>query len=130
MELEAQMRRSPVVLTAGMMLLASGLAGGQGVKPSPGLPESLRTHLRGERFAPLTRLADLPGEVREGLKALFRSPTLAIAEPGAEFQATDAIMKPDLPARRLILAGCSADHCLVYYERGGVAHLRYVVLYQ
>ena len=27
------------------------------------------------------------------------------------------------------LAGCSQDHCLVYYERGGFAHLWYAVLF-
>ena len=25
----------------------------------------------------------------------------------------------NLPTRRLVMAGCSYDHCLVYYERGG-----------
>jgi hypothetical protein len=60
---------------------------------------------------------------------LFGTPTLAIAEPGAEFQATDVIVKPGLPTRRLVAAGCSTDHCLVYYERGGIAHTWQVVLF-
>ena len=29
------------------------------------------------------------------------------------------IVDPRLPIRRLIAAGCSTDHCIVYYERGG-----------
>lgn len=33
-----------------------------------------------------------------------------IAEPGAEFQATDVMRTPKLPSRRLIAAGCSTDH--------------------
>ena len=27
-------------------------------------------------------------------------------------------------------AGCSIDHCLVYYERGGFAHVHYAVLFK
>jgi hypothetical protein len=60
---------------------------------------------------------------------LFGSQTLDIAEPAAEFQATDVIVKPNLPIRRLVAAGCSFDYCLVYYERGGFAHTWHVALF-
>jgi hypothetical protein len=60
---------------------------------------------------------------------LFASQALDIAEPGAEFQATDVIVNPTLPIRRLVAAGCSTDHCLVYYERGGIAHTWHVALF-
>jgi hypothetical protein len=49
---------------------------------------------------------------------LFGSTALDIAEPGAEFK-----------VRRLVAAGCSYDHCLVYYERGGDAHTWHVALF-
>ena len=52
-----------------------------------------------------------------------------MADPGAPFQATDVMMTPRLPSRRLVAAGCSADHCLVYYERGGFAHVHQIVLF-
>ena len=82
------------------------------------LSKDLRAHLEEERFRIVTSLRGLPLGVREELQRLFGSPTLDIAEPGAEFQSTTAT--PTLPSRRLILAGCSADHhCVVYYERGG-----------
>jgi hypothetical protein len=56
--------------------------------------------------------------------------TLDIAEPRAEFQATDVLLKPNLPIRRLVAAGCSNDfYCLVYYERGGIAHTWHVALF-
>ena len=43
-----------------------------------------------------------------------------IAEPGAPFRGTDpAAQDTRLPSRRLVAAGCSRDHCLVYYERAG-----------
>ena len=77
------------------------------------------------RFAADGWLA-LPLGVRDELQTLFASQTLDIAEPGAEFQVTDVIRKPDLPIRRLVAAGCSIDHCIVYYERGGIAHTWHV----
>jgi hypothetical protein len=60
---------------------------------------------------------------------MFGTPTLEIAEPGEEFQVTDVIANPKLPIRRLVAAGCSIEHCLVYYERGGIAHTWQVALF-
>jgi len=39
------------------------------------------------------------------------------------------MVNPKLPKRRLVAAGCSSDHCLVYYERGGIAHVWEVALF-
>jgi len=99
------------------------------VAPDGALPRALRDHLKNERLEIAASIRGLPLGVREGLQTLFGTPTLAIAEPGAEFQATDVIVKPGLPTRRLVAAGCSTDHCLVYYERGGIAHTWQVVLF-
>jgi hypothetical protein len=105
----------------------SGLvAAGQTAAP---LPEALRAHVKDERFGIVTSIRGLPLGVRDGLQELFGNRTLDIAEPGAEFQATDAIANPTLPIRRLVAAGCSSDHCLIYYERGGIAHTWQVVLF-
>jgi hypothetical protein len=73
----------------------------------------------------------LPLGVRDELQTLFgSSQTLDIAEPGAEFQATDVVGNPKLPTRRLIAAGCSRDnHCLVYFERGGQTRTWRVALF-
>ena len=60
---------------------------------------------------------------------MFGSQALDIAEPGAEFQVTDVIIDPTLPRRRLVAAGCSTDHCLVYYERGGITRTWQVALF-
>ena len=61
-------------------------------------------------FKPVTRVEDLPPVARP------------MAEPGADFNATDVIVDPNLPGRRLIVAGCSATVCAIHYERGGIAH--------
>ena len=89
----------------------------------------LRAHVKEDRFGVVTSVRGLPLGVREGLQTLFRSPFLDIAEPGAAFRATDVILEPNLPTRRLVLAACSIDHCMVYYERGGIAHTWQVTLF-
>jgi hypothetical protein len=45
-----------------------------------------------------------------------------LAEPGQNWNATDAITDPNLPAKRLIWAAVGADYYVVHYERGGIAH--------
>ena len=101
---------------------------GQGAT-SGALSGALRAHVQGERFEIVTSIRGLPLGVRDGLQKLFGTPSLDIAEPGAQFQATDVIVRPNLPIRRLVASGCSIDHCLVYYERGGIAHTWQVVLF-
>ena len=97
--------------------------------PPAALSGSLRAHIQNERFEIVTSIRGLPLGVRDELQTLFGGQALNIAEPGAPFQVTDVIVNPNLPIRRLVAAGCSADHCLVYYERGGIAHTWQVVLF-
>ena len=49
-----------------------------------------------------------------------------IAEPGGNWNATDAISDPTLPAKRLIWAATRGDYYVVHYERGGIAHTFHV----
>jgi hypothetical protein len=97
-----------------LSLTVVSAAGGQPVSPSATvIADALRTHLRGEHFSPLTTVAALPAGLRQALSELFNAPALDMADPGTPFQATDVMVTPRLPARRLVAAGCSADHCLV-----------------
>lgn len=93
------------------------------------VPASIGAHVRSERFQVVTAVRGLPLGVREELQRMFGSTAMAIAEPGAPFQATDVITDPSLPSRRMSVAGCSQDHCLVYYERGGIARVWHAVLF-
>jgi hypothetical protein len=115
------------------VLMVLGLAGCAGhAQDAPlhaGLPDALRDHVRGETFAPVATVVALPASVKEGLAQLFGE-TLKMAEPGAPFQATDVLGPDRLPFRRLVAAGCSADHCLVHYEKGGFAHLFYITVFR
>ena len=109
-------------------LWAAVVVGSQAV-PSPALSAALRAHVKDERFQIVTSIRGLPLGVRDELQTLFGSQTLDIADPGAQFQVTQAIVDPKLPSRRLVAAGCSTEYCLVYYERGGSAHTWHVALF-
>ena len=105
----------------------------QAVAPAA-LSEALRDHVKNDRFGIVTSVRGLPLGVRNELQEMFDSQNtldinMDIAEPGAEFQATDVIVNPQLPIRRLVAAGCTIEYCLVYYERGGIAHTWQVALF-
>jgi hypothetical protein len=94
------------------------------------LPAPLQGHLQTDRFAISTSIKGLPLGVRDRLEEMFGQGTLQIAEPGAEFRRNDP-GNSQLPTRRLIAAGCAADHhCLVYYERGGASLTHHAALFQ
>jgi hypothetical protein len=123
------MRRTQLLLAIAASLGSVVVAGGQATDTGA-LSAALRAHVQNEEFAIVTAVRGLPLGVRDALQMLFGSGTLDIAEPGAEFQRTDAVVGPKLPTRRMVAAGCSPDHhCLVYYERGGSAHTWHVALF-
>jgi hypothetical protein len=121
------MRRTRLFCTIGVSLWSAVVC--SQAPPTAALSDTLRAHVKGDRFQIVTSIRGLPLGVRDALQKLFDTPTLDIAEPGAEFQVTDVIANPKLPIRRLVVAGCSTDHCLVYYERGGIAHTWLVALF-
>ena len=122
------MRRTRLLCAIGVSLWSAVVIGSQALAPVV-LSGALRAHVQDERFGIVTSIRGLPLGVRDGLQALFGSQSLDIAEPGAAFQVTDEIIDPKLPPRRLVAAGCSVDHCLVYYERGGISHTWQVALF-
>jgi hypothetical protein len=44
---------------------------------------------------------------------------ILFANPGEAFQASDNIVNPDLPFRRLEFAGVSDSKCFIHYQYGG-----------
>ena len=117
------------LLSAIVVSLWSAIISGQQAASGVSLSEPLRAHVKDERFEIVTSIRGLPLGVRDALQTLFGTQSLDIAEPGAEFQATDVVLDRKLPSRRLVAAGCSMDHCLVYYERGGLTHTWQVALF-
>jgi hypothetical protein len=78
----------------------------------------------------IDRLEGLPADIRSGNFALPNGKLLGgwdLAAPGGAWNATDSVVDPSLPGRRLHFAGCSASMCVLHYERGGVAHIHVVV---
>ncbi len=122
------MRRTRLFCAIGVSVWSVVVTGNQAAGPVE-LSGELRTHVKDERFGIVTAIRGLPLGVRDGLQTLFGSYALDIADPGAAFQVTDVVANPKLPLRRLVVAGCSTDHCLVYYERGGSAHTWHVALF-
>lgn len=122
-------RRTRLAGALGAALVwSAAIAGGQ-APPATTLSEALRAHLASERFQIVTSVRGLPLGVRNALQMLFASQTLDILEPDAEFPVDGLIGDPNSPNRRLAAAGCSQDHCLVYYERTGIAHTWQVGLF-
>jgi hypothetical protein len=117
-----------VLCAIGVSLWSAVVAGRQAAAPLT-LSGALRDHVKDDRFWIVTSIRGLPLGVRDELQTLFGSQTLDIADPGDEFQVTDAIVNPKLQIRRLVAAGCTIEYCLVYYERGGRAHTWYVALF-
>lgn len=116
-----------VLVALGLFILPAAAAIGQPTPPAT-LPAALRDHVKAERFDVVTSIRGLPLGVRDGLQTLFGSATLDIGESNAEIQGAGA-STPKRPLRRLVAAGCSVDHCLVYYERGGAERSWRVVLF-
>ena len=122
------MRRTQLLCAIGLSFWSAMAAGRQGTG-AEALPGALRAHVQDERFLIVTSIRGLPLGVRDGLQRLFGSRELDIADPGAEFRMTDVVVNPKQPIRRLVAAGCSTDHCLVYYERGGFTHTWHVAMF-
>jgi hypothetical protein len=51
-----------------------------------------------------------------------------LAEPGEKWNATDVIVDPSLPGKRLIWAAVGGEYYIVNYERGGIAHTYHVLV--
>jgi hypothetical protein len=111
----------------GVSLLAVVIVGGQ-TGPSGPLSAELQTRVRDERFGIITSIRGMPLGVRGALQTLFGSDSLDIAEPGARFQENERSVS-SLPTRRLTVAGCSYEYCLVYYVRGGAKPTWHVALF-
>ena len=123
-----RVRRTTLACAIAASVGSAVIAASQVAAPAA-MPTSVRAHVKEDRFDVVTSIRGLPLGVRDELQTLFGGQALDIAEPGAPFQVTDVMVNAKLPVRRLVAAGCSTDHCLVYYERGGFAHTWQLALF-
>jgi hypothetical protein len=76
------------------------------------------------RFHEVHSASDLPASI----VALCVGDKARLANPGANWNATDVITDPTLPGKRLIWAAIGSDYYVVHYERGGIAHTFHVLV--
>ncbi len=115
---------SLVLAAASIALLGAGDSGGKGLSPED------RKHLLSGKLTTVHSTADLPPKVKATFAALVHQPAFEMAEPEEPFQVGDSIMPGRrLPGRRFIFAAFDDTFCVVHYERGGIAHLYYVVAF-
>jgi hypothetical protein len=83
-------------------------------------------NLQAESLAPVVHVSGLPIIVREALRSLFGESVLQLADPQAP---SPPYMFPWTRDRRLILAGCGPDHCLVHFEHREYGRSLHIVVF-
>lgn len=106
-----------VATFAAAVLCAAARAENTQLHPPPAVLRSL------DQLHEIDSLDALPNEIRRGYFSLpdaTESHGWALAAPSSAWNATDSIIDPSLPRRRLIFAACNTTLCLLHYERGGI----------
>ena len=94
------------------------------------LPAEVRASLaRSDEFWRFVAVSAIPDAVRVAFAAETGEP-FAMAEPGAEWQATDVVADEALPRRRLDMVATSKTHCFLFYELGGFTQSRHVAVFR
>ena len=86
--------------------------------------EDRKTLQDSSRFREVHLVHDLP----PAIVALCAGDGGEIADPGHNWNATDSIIDPSLPGKRLIWAAIGGDYDVVHYERGGIAHTFHILV--
>ena len=80
--------------------------------------------LDSSRFHEVHSTRDLP----PAIVALCADDKGKIADPGQNWNATDAVTDSSLPWKRLIWAAVASDIYIVHYERGGIDHSFHILI--
>src|SRR5260370_1311878 len=103
------------------------------VSLSPNLTSGTDTsHLLTADFKIVNQMAEITQGCREIFESSFTTPVgapasagqLAVADPGHDFESTDAI-RGGLPFRRLEFGGLGGSRCFIYYQHGGAMYPRF-----
>jgi hypothetical protein len=112
------------------VFLSTWLSAGSLLAAVSHLPAEVRASLaQAGEFWRFVAVAAIPDEVRVAFATETGEP-FAMAEPGAEWQATDAPINEALPHRRLEMVALSTTHCYLFYELGGRARTRHVAVFE
>jgi hypothetical protein len=95
------------------------------------LPADLRAALRdASAFQMRAAVSAVRGSVRLSFAKAAREEIFSMAEPGAEWQATDVVDKPGAPRRRLGKVAISKSFCILFYEHGGRGRHDHVAVFR
>jgi hypothetical protein len=86
--------------------------------------EDRKALLDASRFHEVHSTKDLPSTI----VVLCVDDKGKLADPGENWNATDAITDPTLPWKRLIWAAVGSDYYVVHYECGGIDHSFHVLV--
>jgi hypothetical protein len=87
-------------------------------------PEDRKALQEASRFHEVYSTSDL----LPAIVALCAGDNGKIADPGQKWNATDAIIDPTLPGKRLIWGAAEGEYYVIHYERGGIAHTFHVLV--
>jgi hypothetical protein len=112
---------TPITSTALMLVITLlGRASGFGLEMVMTPPDDLRASLKDAKaFHVHAAVSSIPAAVRASFAKARGDEPFAMAEPSAEWQATDVIRKPGLPRRRLGKVALSESFCILFYELSG-----------
>jgi hypothetical protein len=118
------------ISTAALLVLAILCAAQDGTSAKSPLSRADRDNFFKGDFIIVTNTEAIPSNLKQSFAEITKEPVFALANPGQEYQATDAVnpKKRKLPSRRLIFAGRYGDKWFIHYERGGIGHYYAVVL--
>lgn len=121
-----------ITSTAVMLVIRLvGHASGSGRAVAMTPPDDVRVSLMDARaFHIRAAVSAIPSAVRASFTKARGDEPFAMAEPSAEWQATDVIRKPGLPRRRLRKVALSESFCILFYELGGRAHSYHVAVFR
>jgi len=71
----------------------------------------------------------MPPRLKEAFEMITGVRQFEMANPGEKYQVTDVITERGLPRRRLLFAGVSDNKWFIQYERGGLGHSYFVVVF-
>jgi hypothetical protein len=114
-------------IAAGILISLVPIAAGADSPPPLRLPEKA---LAAEHYTYVTKVADLPADIREGLARQLEQNPLHMADAGMPFNVSDAGIDPALPGHRLILAAVGPKYTVLHFERGGIAHTRWIIIFE
>jgi len=93
------------------------------------LSSAQKGHILDGDFTIERNVESLPNSLKSAFSGLAGEHDFKMANPGNKYQATDVVVEPGLPFRRLVFAGIATDKYLLHYEEGGIGHIYQIAVF-